>query len=180
MFEISFGVAMFFIGFGYFVPKIAILPDTFSAILFLRIFFVVIGIAGFFWLSRKFKKKYIWEKTGYSAPADNSTKTVKILLFAGFLFYISAILSRRFLFSETTIMLTGFAVAFAYIALFFQSGKVSRFLAFSVLAIGIAGVTVGLNIFYSQAIYLMILIMGCISIASGITVYVGFKKKLIQ
>ena len=178
MFEISFGIVMFFIGLGYFVPKTPFLPDTFLAISCARIILMVIGVLGFFWLNRKFKEKYIWGKTGYSVLANTCSKSVKISIFAGFLFYILAMLSRRFLPSEAIILLTGSAIVFACVSLFFQSGKAKRFLAFSVLPLIIAGVTSILRVFYPQAIYLMLLILGCVSLMSGFIVYMNFRGEL--
>ncbi len=177
MFEISFGMVMFFIGVGYFVPKTPFLPNTFPAIFFSRFALMVIGISGFFWLNRKFKAKYIWGKTGYSIPANDCSKSVKISILAGFLFYILALLSRRFLPSEAIILLTGTAIVFAYIALFFQSGKAKRFLVFSVLTFIIAGVTAILRIFYPQVIYLLFFILGCASLVSGFIVYGNFRRR---
>lgn len=178
MFEISFGVAMFFIGLGYFSPKIPFLPNTFPAIFFSRIIFIVIGVSSFFWLNRKFKEKHVWGKAGYSIPSNDCSKSVKTSILAGFVFYLLALLGRRFLSSEVTILLTGSAIVFAYIALFFQSGKTRRFLAFSVLTLIIAGVTAILRIFYPQAIYLMLFILGCASFISGVIVYGKFRRKL--
>ena len=86
-------------------------------------------------------------------------------------------LSRRFLSSEVTILLTGSAIVFAYIALFFQSGKTKRFLAFSALTIGIAGVCAFMGLFYPQAIYLMLFILGCASLVSGFIVYGNFRSR---
>lgn len=177
MFEISFGIVMFFIGLGYFVPKIPFLPNTFLAIFSSQVILMVIGVFGFFWLNRKFKEKYIWGKTGYSIPSNACPKSVKISIFAGFGFCIFALLSRKFLSSEVTILLTGTAIAFAYIALFFQSGKAKRFLAFSVLTLMITGINVLLGLFYPQAIYLMLFILGCASIVSGFIVYGKFRRK---
>jgi len=48
MFEISFGIVMFFIGLGYFVPKIPFLPNTFLAIFSSQVILMVIGVFGFF------------------------------------------------------------------------------------------------------------------------------------
>lgn len=178
MFEISFGIAMFFIGIGFFVPRIPFLPNTFLSFFLSRLILILIGIFGFFWLNRKFKEKYIWGKTGYSIPSNACPVSVKISILAGFLFYILTMLSRRFLSSEAIILLTGTAIVFAYIALFFQSGKAKRFLSFSVLAILIAGINARMGIFYPQAIYLIIFMMGCASLISGIVVYSNFKRNL--
>ncbi len=180
MFEISFGIVMFFIGLGYFVPKISFLPNTFLAILYSRVILMIIGVLGFFWLNRKFKEKYIWGKTGYSIPSNTSPIHVKISILAGFLTYILALLSRNFLPSGVTILLTGLAISFAYIALFFQSGKTKRFLAFSALTLGLATAIALSGVFYPQAIYLIIFIIGCASIFSGLMVYGKFRRKLIQ
>ena len=177
MFEISFGIVMFFIGLGYFVPKIPFLPNTFLAFFLSRLILIIIGVSGFFWLNRKFKAKYIWGKTGYSVPANDCSKSVKVSICFGFLFYVLALLSIRFMPSEVTLLLTGTAIVFAYIALFFQSGKTKRFLAFSVLPLLIAGVTALMGLFYPQAIYLMLFILGCASIISGFIVYGKFRRK---
>ena len=177
MFEMSFGIVMFFIGLGYFVPRIPFLPNTFSAVFFSRFILIIIGVSGFFWLNRKFKEKYIWGKTGYSVPTNACPNSVKISILAGFLFYILALLSRRFLSSEAIILLTGTAIVFAYIALFFQSGKTKRFLLFSVLTLIIAAVAAILKLFYPQAIYLMIFILGCASLISGFIVFGKFSRK---
>ena len=177
MFEICFGIAMFFIGLGYFVTKIPFLPNAFLAFFFSRFILIVIGVSSFFWLNRKFKAKYIWGKTGYSIPANDCPKSVKISILAGFLFYILALLSRRFLPSEAIILLTGTAIVFAYIALFFQSGKTKRFLIFSVLTFGVAGFYSIKGLYYPQAIYLMIFILGCASLISGFIVFGEFKRK---
>jgi hypothetical protein len=180
LFEISFGIAMFFIGLGYFVPKIPFLPNTFISFFSFRLILMLIGVVGFFWLNRKFKEKYIWRKTGYSVPLDACPNAVKFSIVAGFLFYILVMLSRRFLSSEAVVLLTGTAIVFAYIALFFLSGKAKRFLAFSVLIIIIAGINALIGIFYPQAIYLMIFIIGCVSLVSGIMVYRDFRRKLVS
>jgi hypothetical protein len=177
MFEISFGIAMFFIGLGYFIPKIPFLPNTFLSFFLSRLIPILIGVFGFFWLSRKFKEKYIWGKAGYSVPSNACPLSVKISILAGFLFYILAMLSRRFLSSEAIILLTGTAIIFAYLALYFQSGKAKRFLVFSILTIIIAGINALMGIFYPQAIYLMIFIIGCFSLISGNIVYRAFRRR---
>jgi hypothetical protein len=178
MFEISFGIVMFFLGLGYFVPKIPFLPNIFLSFFLSRLILMLSGVFGFFWLTRKFEEKYIWGRAGCSTSTNACPKSVKISIFAGFLFYILAFLSRRFLTSEAIILLTGTAIVFAYIALFFQSGKAKRFLTLSVLTFWIAGFSSLMGLYYPQAIYLMIFILGCASLISGFIVFGKFKSKL--
>lgn len=183
MFEISFGILMFFIGLGYFVPKIPFLPDTFLAVFSSRIILIVIGVFGFFWLNRKFKEKFVWGKTGYSIPACAYSKSVKISISIGFLCYLLALFalfSRRLPPSETAILSTGFAISLAYITLFFQSGRIRRFLLLSFLPIISAAIIALLKIFYQEGIYLMFFIIGSATVVSGIIVYEKFRRNSIR
>lgn len=180
MLEISFGIAVFFVGLGYFVPNIPFLPDTFLAVFLSRLIFIAIGCSSFFWLNRKFKVQYIWGTTGYSIPASECSKAVKISILAVFLFYFFALIGKRILSSEAIILLTGSAMVFGCVALFFQSGKTKRFLFFSFLTLIIAGVAAIYEILCPQAIYIMLFILGCASLFSGFIAYRNFRMELTQ
>jgi len=181
MFEICFGVCLLIVGLVFLSPVIKFLPHSSRlSVVFLRLIVVSAIVAGTFWLIRKLKEKFIWSKVGYSVVKDYYPKSVWIVLSLIFLFLVFAVFSIRFLSNEITACLFGLVVSFGFVAEYIQAGKIKRFLFFSFLPILIAGVSSLLGVTWGDSIFLMIYILGCALLISGVIVYVNFRRKSIE
>ncbi len=181
MFEIGVGVLFLFIALGLYLGSRFGLPAHFNLIVKLLWSAAYIGLGfGTFWLVRKLKEKFVWRKVGYSVIKDYYPKSVWVVLSLIFLFVVFAMFSIRFLSNEITIFLFGLVITFAFVAEYIQAGKIKRFLFFSFLSILIAGVSSLLGITWRDSIFLMVYVLGCALLISGVIVYMNFRRKLTE
>jgi len=179
MYEICFGICCLVVSLVFTSPIVKILPHGSSlSVSFLHLILALAIVAGAFWIVRKLKEKFIWRKVGYSVIKDYYPKSVWIVLGLIFLFLVFAVFSIRFLSDEITVCLFGLVMSFGFVAEYIQAGKTKRFLFFSFLPILIAGVSSLLGVTWEDSIFLMIFILGCALLISGVIVYVNFKRKL--
>jgi hypothetical protein len=185
MFEISFGIFMLFISSGWFVNGSRYLPQILPKHLYITVRFLwlllLIGvILGFIWLTKKLKKEFVWSKVGYSVTKDSYPKSSRIFLILAFLFLFTAVFGTDLLSPKIRIIATGFGLCFAYIAQFFQAGRIRRFLVFSSFPPVIAVINSFLGFSWEQNLYLIIFVIGVASIISGMIVYKNFEKELTE
>jgi uncharacterized Tic20 family protein len=180
MFEIGIGVLTLFVSFSYFIFRAKLLPANRLTRSFLLCVMPLIGSIVYLWLMRKLKKKFVWDKTGYSVGRDNYSKSIWFFLCLSLLFLLFAVFSIRSLSSEITVLSFGFFLCFVYITQFFLAGRMKRFLIYSILPLVIACVYIFLGLPWDSSFYLMLFIIGCASIVSGIIVYRDFRRKLIS
>ncbi len=178
MFEICFGICYLSVGLVFASPFVKILPSgSRLGVAFLRLILASSIVGGTFWLIRKLKEKFIWREAGYSVIKDYYPKSVWVVLSLIFLFVGFAMFSIRFLSHEITIFLFGLVMSFAFVAEYIQAGRVRRFLLFSLLPILTVGVSYILGVTWGDSLFLMIYILGCALLISGVIVYMNFKRK---
>ncbi len=178
MFEIGFGMLYLIVGLVFLSPGMKFLHGSRLSMVFLRLVVVLAIVGGAFWLIRKLKEKVVWNRAGYSARRDYNPKTVLILSGVIFLFFGFYVLSFRFLSSGISTVFLGVMMVFVFIAQYIQAGKPIRFLVFSLIPLLVAGVNYFLGSTLDDGLFLMIYILGCTFLISGVVVYVNFKRKL--
>lgn len=181
IFEICFGICYLIVGLMFVSPTVKILPHgPRLSIVFLRLIVVLAIVGGSFGLMRKLKEKVVWSRAGYSVRRDYNPKVVLILVGVIFLFFGFYILDLRFLSSGISAFLLGFIMFFVFIAQYVQAGKAIRFLVFSPIPLLIAGVNYLLGLTPDDGLFLMIYILGCTFLISGVIVYTKFRRKLTE
>ncbi len=178
IFEIGFGMLYLIVGLVFVSPIMKFLHGSRLSIVFLRLIVVLAIVGGISWLIRKFKEKVVWNKAGYSARRDYNPKMVLILAVVIFLFFGFYILDLSFLLSGISTFLLGFIMFFVFVAQYVQAGKPIRFLVLSPIPLLVAGVNYLLGLTPDDGLFLMIYILGCTFLISGVVVYVNFKRKL--
>jgi hypothetical protein len=178
MFEIGIGMLFLFIVLGLYLGFRFGLPSRFNLIVKLlwSIGYISLGFAAC-WLIRKLKEKLVWGKDGYSVIRDVYSEPVLIFMSLGLLFLLISVYSSQFLIEEVRLSLTGLGLCFAFVAQFFQTGKLKRFLLFCILPIFVALINILLDVSWKQNLYLEILIIGFALIVSGTIAYKRFKRK---
>jgi len=177
IFEIGFGMLYLIVGLVFLSPGMKFLHGSRLSMVFLRLVVVLAIVGGAFWLVRKLKEKVVWNRAGYSARRDYNPKTVLILTVVIFLFFGFYVLSFRSLSSRISTFSLGFMMFFVFIAQYIQAGKPIRFLVFSLIPLLVAGVNYFLGSTLDDGLFLMIYILGCTFLISGIIVYTKFKRK---
>jgi hypothetical protein len=181
IFEICFGICCIVIGLIFLSPVIEFMP-TISRLskVFLHLVLALAIVGVTFWSIRKSKEKVVWRKTGYSVIKDYYPKSVWIILSLILFSFGFAVFSIRFLSNEITIFLFGLVMAFAFVAEYIQAGKIKRFLSFSFLPPLIAGGSSLLGVIWEDSIFLVVYILGCALLISGVIVYMNFRRKLTE
>jgi len=178
MFEIGFGMLYLIVGLMFISPGMKFLHGPRLSMVFLRLVVVLAIVGGIFWLIRKFKERVVWNRAGYSARRDYNPKTVLILTVVIFLFFGFYVLSFRLLPSGISTFSLGFMMFFVFVAQYIQAGKPIRFLVFSLIPLLVAGVNYFLGSTLDDGLFLMIYILGCTFLISGVIVYVNFRRKM--
>jgi hypothetical protein len=178
IFEICFGMLYLIVGLVFVSPNMKFLHGSHLSIVFLRLIVLLAILGGTFWLIRKLKEKVVWSRLGYSARTDYNFKMVLILTVVIFLFFGFYILDLSFLSSGISTFLLGFIMFFVFVAQYVQAGKSIRFLVLSPIPLLIAGINYLLGLTPDDGLFLMIYILGCTFLISGVIVYVNFKRQL--
>ncbi len=180
LFEISFGICYLIVGLMFVSPIMRFLHGSRISIVFLRLIVVLAIVGGSFLLIRKLKEKVVWNRTGYSARRDYNPKMVLILAFVTFLFFGFYILDLSFLSSGISTLLLGLIMFFVFITQYVQAGKPIRFLILSPIPLLVAGINYILGLTPDDGLFLMIYILGCTFLISGVIVYMNFRRKLTE
>jgi len=177
IFEIGFGILYLIVGLVFISPGMKFLHGPRLSMVFLRLVVVLAIVGGIFWLIRKLKEKVVWSRLGYSVVRDYNPKMGLILAGVIFLFFGFYILDLRFLLSGISTFLLGFIMFFLFVAHYVQTGKTIRFLVLSPIPLLVAGVNYLLGSTLDDGLFLMIYIVGCTFLISGVIVYIKFKRK---